>query len=263
MNNGLCRNATSTPRTNFYWRGGCTDPTFQDPACPNYCNRKSIDSRYYRYTTLNAPLVKNPWEDQLIWQCDATNWCCNNGGAAPENQRYDRTNLTCCTISQYTFSAASPSLIATATYLGEVFTVGETASTSTTAASSSGTPLTTVSMAHDTSLSTPASQSIQTASSSAASSSTPSGSGTSSAAIGAGVGVGVAAALALCGLGFWMWRRKKARKQAEVATRYTPPAELGAPEHRTEAPVEKYRAELMSNAEPHELSGDTPGIVRK
>ena len=77
------------------------------------------------------------------------------------------------------------------------------------------------------------------------------------------MGVGVAAALALCGLGFWLWRRKKGTKQAGVATRYTPPAELGAPEHRTEAPVEKYRAELMSNAEPHELSGDTPGIVRK
>jgi hypothetical protein len=42
MSNGLCRNATSTPKTNSYWRGGCTDPTFQDPACPNYCNRTPI-----------------------------------------------------------------------------------------------------------------------------------------------------------------------------------------------------------------------------
>lgn len=34
--NGLCK-APTDDQYNWNWRIGCTDPTFSDPACPNYC----------------------------------------------------------------------------------------------------------------------------------------------------------------------------------------------------------------------------------
>lgn len=34
LTNGLC---TNDPGGNVYWRDGCTDRTWKDPACPNYC----------------------------------------------------------------------------------------------------------------------------------------------------------------------------------------------------------------------------------
>jgi hypothetical protein len=40
LTNGLCRNVGTDEAAgdNVYWQIGCTDPTFQDPACPKYCN---------------------------------------------------------------------------------------------------------------------------------------------------------------------------------------------------------------------------------
>ncbi|KAF3041989.1 hypothetical protein E8E11_000946 [Didymella keratinophila] len=231
MSNGLCRNATSTPKTNFYWRGGCTDPTFQDPSCPNYCS------------------LKNPWEDLLIWQCGSEDWCCNNGGAAPEEERYDKTNLTCCTMSQFAFSAPSPTLIATATYLGEVFSVASL-SAPTTALSET--------LSSSTHSLTPTT-SVQTTSTSAAETavSPPSKSSTSPAAVGAGVGVGVAAAILIAAVSAWWLRRRRRRSRSQQGVHQGERTELPAAEHRVEVPVEKYRAELTSNAEPQELHGES------
>ena len=43
MTNGLCMEAQNEKKgANHYWRNGCTDPTFKDPACPNFCRGKGM-----------------------------------------------------------------------------------------------------------------------------------------------------------------------------------------------------------------------------
>ncbi|KAF1980256.1 hypothetical protein BU23DRAFT_562644 [Bimuria novae-zelandiae CBS 107.79] len=49
MTNGLCMEpANEIKGANHYWRNGCTDPTFKDPACPNYCRGKGMNSAAHR-----------------------------------------------------------------------------------------------------------------------------------------------------------------------------------------------------------------------
>lgn len=37
LTNGLCMHKGDVDKTNWYWRTGCTDKTWEDPACPKYC----------------------------------------------------------------------------------------------------------------------------------------------------------------------------------------------------------------------------------
>lgn len=38
LTNGLCKEKGKEHEgTNLYWSNGCTDPNFNDPACPRYC----------------------------------------------------------------------------------------------------------------------------------------------------------------------------------------------------------------------------------
>jgi len=39
LSNGMCRSANLTSATNYFWRIGCTDKTFMDPACGRYCTQ--------------------------------------------------------------------------------------------------------------------------------------------------------------------------------------------------------------------------------
>lgn len=39
LSNGLCRDPEANNIQNFVWFFGCTDRTFQDPACGNYCDK--------------------------------------------------------------------------------------------------------------------------------------------------------------------------------------------------------------------------------
>jgi hypothetical protein len=39
LTNGLCRDPAANEVQNFVWFFGCTDMTFQDPACGNYCDK--------------------------------------------------------------------------------------------------------------------------------------------------------------------------------------------------------------------------------
>jgi C4-dicarboxylate-specific signal transduction histidine kinase len=150
-------------------------------------------------------------------------------------------------MSQFTFSAPSPVLVATATYLGEEFSV-----------SSLGAPATAVSQTLSSSapsLTSPLPSTTTTNTPAAETAPPPSKPSTSPAATGAGVGVGVAAAILIAVFSLWCARRRKRRsRQGPYASE---PAELLAAERRTEAPVEKYRAELMSDVEPQELHGET------
>lgn len=145
-------------------------------------------------------------------------------------------------MSQFTFSAPSPMLVATATYLGQEFSV-----------TSLSAPATTVSQT--LSLTSPLPSTTITNTPAAETAPPPSKPSTSPAATGAGVGVGVAAAILIAVFSLWCARRRKRRsRQGPYASE---PAELLAAERRTEAPVEKYRAELMSDVEPQELHGET------
>jgi hypothetical protein len=38
LTGGFCRKESFKEGSNFLWRGGCTDRTWRDPACPDYCD---------------------------------------------------------------------------------------------------------------------------------------------------------------------------------------------------------------------------------
>lgn len=44
--NGVCKRNTTIDNTSGYYLGGCTDPTYQDPACPRLCNVAGNDVTY-------------------------------------------------------------------------------------------------------------------------------------------------------------------------------------------------------------------------
>ena len=37
LTNGMCKNPKDPENSNWYSRKACTDKTWQDPACPRYC----------------------------------------------------------------------------------------------------------------------------------------------------------------------------------------------------------------------------------
>lgn len=90
MTNGFCQAGSDNSKgMNLFWRNGCTDPTWKDPACPQYC------------MGLDKP------DTQAVYYClEGTSWCC-----MPREHVTDLgtiTNTTCCSISDLTFAAPSP-----------------------------------------------------------------------------------------------------------------------------------------------------------
>ncbi|KAI0473696.1 hypothetical protein GGR56DRAFT_546024 [Xylariaceae sp. FL0804] len=63
LSSGLCLNTAATGPSHVLWSTGCTDETFQDPACPKWCLNMGMD---------NAHLAA----------CNSTHWCCE----ADENE---------------------------------------------------------------------------------------------------------------------------------------------------------------------------------
>ncbi|KAJ0108365.1 hypothetical protein J7T55_005342 [Diaporthe amygdali] len=81
--NGLCK-ANTVDQYNWNWRVGCTDSTFSDPACPNYCKGIGSDDGAH-----------------LIFQCsDDETWCCATGNVDNFVRNY---NFTCCSKADLTF----------------------------------------------------------------------------------------------------------------------------------------------------------------
>ncbi|KAI0178837.1 hypothetical protein GGR52DRAFT_276457 [Hypoxylon sp. FL1284] len=71
LSTGLCLNSLSRQSNHLLWATGCTDPTFQDPSCPQYCRGLKIDNAHLK-----------PCNDSGFWCCESdaniltTEKCC-------------------------------------------------------------------------------------------------------------------------------------------------------------------------------------------
>jgi len=69
--NGLCK-AGSDDQYNWNWRVGCTDPTFNDPACPSYCQGIGellhTAEEIMTTTKLNVkiPIMAHTWSSNVL-----------------------------------------------------------------------------------------------------------------------------------------------------------------------------------------------------
>ncbi|OAL55167.1 hypothetical protein IQ07DRAFT_594910 [Pyrenochaeta sp. DS3sAY3a] len=93
LTNGLCAKKEWINKRNWYIRDGCTDKTWQDPACPKYCGSIEPDRN-----------------TGLVMQCPGQDsWCCAIvGGSLNDWPRRDDINTTCCSRDDLTFSAVKP-----------------------------------------------------------------------------------------------------------------------------------------------------------
>ncbi|KAI5918689.1 hypothetical protein F4810DRAFT_715289 [Camillea tinctor] len=48
LSTGLCLNTAARQQSHILWATGCTDATFQDPACPQYCLHTNYDNAHLR-----------------------------------------------------------------------------------------------------------------------------------------------------------------------------------------------------------------------
>ncbi|KAI1804681.1 hypothetical protein F4811DRAFT_262060 [Daldinia bambusicola] len=60
LSTGLCLNTIARQQSHVLWSTACTDSTFQDPSCPQYCHGLNIDNAHLR-------------------TCNDTFWCCESG----------------------------------------------------------------------------------------------------------------------------------------------------------------------------------------
>ncbi|KAH4227188.1 hypothetical protein HBH98_187680 [Parastagonospora nodorum] len=88
LSNGMCQSQLDNKRkANIFWRNGCTDPTWNDPACPKHCEG------------LDGPLTHG------IYYClSKDSYCCPTG---PMNTN-TIINTTCCNQPDLTFNAPDP-----------------------------------------------------------------------------------------------------------------------------------------------------------
>ncbi|KAM7222507.1 hypothetical protein V8F06_002001 [Rhypophila decipiens] len=80
LSTGLCLNTGSKGPTGLLWLNGCTDPTWRDRACPQYCN-----------PPLNS--TKDVWNPTLR-ACTARSWCCSGHYDSDEDCCANDFNLT-------------------------------------------------------------------------------------------------------------------------------------------------------------------------
>ncbi|KAF2736649.1 hypothetical protein EJ04DRAFT_551190 [Polyplosphaeria fusca] len=105
MTNGLCQKSKDKKNgANMFLRRGCTDQTFQDPACANVCR--------------DVPYPGPGGMMALTYYCfDATSWCCGYaGGLRSTWPTIAPINTTCCSIDNLRFELAAPTEFAIATF---------------------------------------------------------------------------------------------------------------------------------------------------
>ncbi|KAF2115736.1 hypothetical protein BDV96DRAFT_599306 [Lophiotrema nucula] len=232
LTNGMCRNQGDDNKGyNYYWRSGCTDHTFKDPACPPYCISNE-DDRGINHLVLNCLA-----SDNAKWAC-----------APPEIQTAPLTGSILtdgCDEQSYAFSALPP-LIYTTVTLAAVPHITTTATASSFSSVSRGSAATdtTATPAITTSPSSP-STSLQPASSSGLSSGTR---------VGLGVGISLGAVLlTLIGVIIILLRRRKTVRSGGRHAQDQGPyvkSELFAPNKPQVAPLH----EIDSRQKPAELT---------
>ncbi|KAJ8118797.1 hypothetical protein OPT61_g274 [Boeremia exigua] len=177
LTNGLCIEEKRLGKTNWYYRDGCTDKTWSDPACGKYCTS-----------------IENDRETGLIMQCPSPeSWCCAVVGTPSIGNwpAQDAYNTTCCSRDDLTFRADGP----------VVFNNVE---------NEPGQPYSTTTIVYtvtEFSFMSAPTASAPTASGDVQTSPQPAGLGTGS-KIGIGVGVSVGV-LGLAAIGMLVWLRRK------------------------------------------------------
>jgi hypothetical protein len=195
-------------------------------------------------------------DGKLTWKCyEDSLWCCNTGDSGPQENRINRTNTTCCTISDLHFQAPNPAVFTIAAWYGSAYP------SPTLPAIRNGTNQTASAITPTASASTP------TASlNSATASTTAAASGPSPTAIGLGAGLGSFAAIAL-GIGsFVIWRRRRSSQERPSSPALAKKlSEHGVAEangqHCAEMTGMDYRRELGSPVSPVELWSPTSPMV--
>ncbi|KAF2194900.1 hypothetical protein K469DRAFT_681296 [Zopfia rhizophila CBS 207.26] len=229
LTNGLCRNRGIGSSSNYNWRVACTDKTFKDPACADYC--RGID----------------PEQDtHLIWRCpqDET-WCCNTGEPSPYQERLHRANTTCCSMNDLVFKAGDSVVYTTAARFSfpiSTISVEATISASTTSSSAL------VSSAPPTLTESPAFISSSTSNVSTSSSSSP--------GLAIGLGIGIPVLLLLIGaVAFAFWRLGRRNTQESRAQRKTILVEAPWNVKAYEINGDGLHAEIFEPHDPIELDG--------
>ncbi|KAI1448688.1 hypothetical protein F5Y02DRAFT_278355 [Annulohypoxylon stygium] len=73
LSTGLCLNSLSRQQSHLLWATACTDPTFKDPSCPQYCHGLKIDNAHLKACN-----------DSGYWCCESdanvltTQQCCDS-----------------------------------------------------------------------------------------------------------------------------------------------------------------------------------------
>ncbi|KAI1408985.1 hypothetical protein F5Y13DRAFT_193815 [Hypoxylon sp. FL1857] len=73
LSSGLCLNSLSRQQSHLLWATACTDPTFKDPSCPQYCHGLKFTNAHLKSCN-----------DSNFWCCESdsnvltTAQCCNN-----------------------------------------------------------------------------------------------------------------------------------------------------------------------------------------
>ncbi|KAF2489012.1 hypothetical protein BU16DRAFT_600653 [Lophium mytilinum] len=242
--NGICK-ANNPNQLNWNWRDACTDPTWKDPACPNYCKGT------------------NPSGAHVIFQCQEEDlWCC-----AFDDPPTGHYNFTCCTLDQYAFRAGKAVFYTTAQ-----LNLGIETLTSVSSASSFSTATLFVSSTTSAaSQSTASSRSIASSTATAAATEnvlSPSATAAASSkppTLTIGLGVGIPVAIIFFAVAcFLFWRLgKRAHAREELPTKEFVPEVYSLPAHsatepevtRVEIGGDMLKAELAHPRSPVELEG--------
>ncbi|KAF2791691.1 hypothetical protein K505DRAFT_418954 [Melanomma pulvis-pyrius CBS 109.77] len=194
LTNGMCQNPSDRANGyNWYWREGCTDATFTDPACPQYCTGSGDD-------------LSN---DHFIFSCPAsdtesatTHWAC-----APSGVDVTKGIMTDgCNEPLYTFSAIGPVAYTIAGTIQPSTTSSMASSFSSPSQPSSAASYPTSTIADTTTTSAIATTPSSSSTSTSSNSSTGLSSGTK---VGLGVGISLGVVLlALVGVIIMLLRRR-------------------------------------------------------
>lgn len=245
LTNGLCKYNPSTPVRNFntYWRIGCTDPTYQDPACPRQCEGKETPERNVH----------------VVFECPGDGqWCCGTGNTTDYGNTMS-VNTTCCNIPDLAFrdEARKSYTTAQSDWQSVVDLQTFAAQAESTAASTAST---TPQSAESTSTQTVSHTSLSLASATASPSSQPTSAPFSSnpTALGVGLGLGIPLLIAALALLVWLLYRHQHRHSARHAelegasddVRHAYPHEFAVEKSGREVP-----AELSGERDVHEMGG--------